>query len=232
MPSFAVRSRELELLDDPGIGDEELFRTFDELEVINRLLGGYRPSILGIAALLPPGARELSVLDVGTGGGDLPRRLVRWAERRRLHLRVTGIDLSPTVIDYARSACAGVPGIDLQVRDLFDLDETEGYDVVHGGLFLHHCTGEAAGEALAKMHALSRRGVVVNDLHRHPLAYHSIRWLTRLLSRSRLIRNDAPLSVLRAFRREELEEIVRSRGLPAPEIRWRWAFRWEMVIPR
>ncbi len=235
MPSFDTRSRELELTDAPGIDEDELRRTLDELEVINRLLGGYPASLRGIESLIPAGAREISVLDVGTGGGDLPRRLPRWAARRGLRIRVHGIDLSPLTIDYARAAAeagdAGA-GLDFSVRDLFDLPDDEQYDVVHAALFLHHCDGEAAGAALRKMHALARWGVVINDLHRHPLAYHSIRWLTRLLSSSRLIRNDAPLSVLRAFRREDLLRIVAEQGLPAPDLRWRWPFRWQMVLPK
>ncbi|MDD5657771.1 MAG: SAM-dependent methyltransferase, partial [Elusimicrobia bacterium] len=63
-------------------------------------------------------------------------------------------------------------------------------------------------------------------------AFYSIRWLAAALAKSRLIRHDAPLSVLRAFRRSELEAACRRAGLPAPEISWRWAFRWRVVVAR
>ena len=232
MPSFVARSNDLELMDVHRIGGDELRRTLDELEVINRLLGGYPASLDGILSLLPPGTREFSLLDVGTGGGDLGRRLLSWAARRGLRVHVRAIDLSPPTIEHARAASRNNSRLQFQVISLFDLSDDERFDIVHGALFLHHCNGEAAGEALRKMHALGRWGVVINDLHRHPLAYYSIKLLTRLLARSRLIRNDAPLSVLRAFRREELRRMVRDQGLPTPEIRWRWAFRWQMVIPR
>lgn len=226
---FDHRSDELELMDSTSIGGPELHHTLDELERINQLLGGYRPSLDGIAALVPAGVRQLTVLDVGTGGGDLARHLADWADRRGIGVEVLGIDLAQPAVEYAQRRAAGRDGLRFEVRDLFTLDEARPFDIVHAGLVLHHFRGDEAGRALAKMHALARLGVVVNDLHRHPVAYHAIALLTRLLSRSRLIRNDAPLSVLRGFRRGELHAIAAAVGLPPPEIRWRWAFRWQMV---
>ena len=81
---------------------------------------------------------------------------------------------------------------------------------------------------LREMRRVSRRGVVVNDLHRHPLAWVAIRTLTRLCSRSGLIRHDAPLSVRRGFRRAELTSLARAAGVPC-EVQWRWAFRWVLT---
>lgn len=229
-PDFGVRSAELELMDDPSVPESELRATLAELEFLNRTLGGYAATLSALERLLPPDRRAFTVLDVGCGGGDTARRIVEWAKPRGLEARVHGIDLSEASVRYA-SEGAG-PGLSFSVRDLFDLPDGETHDVVHAALLLHHCRGEEAARALAKMHSLSRLGVVVNDLHRHPAAYYAIGALTAAFSRSRLIRHDAPLSVLRAFRRVCLEDLCRRAGLPAPEISWRWAFRWRMVVPR
>jgi 2-polyprenyl-3-methyl-5-hydroxy-6-metoxy-1,4-benzoquinol methylase len=169
-------------------------------------------------------------LDVGSGGGDTARRIVEWARGRGLTARVHGIDLAPEAVDCARRRNAGVPGLEFTAQNLFDLPATRTYDIVHAALVLHHLPDEAAVKALAKMHSLCRLGLVINDLHRHPAAYYSIKWLTSLFSNDRLIRHDAPLSVLRAFRRTCLEGLCRRAGLPAPEISWRWAFRWLMIV--
>jgi hypothetical protein len=72
-------------------------------------------------------------------------------------------------------------------------------------------------------------GLLVNDLHRHALAYHSIKLLTALFSRSAMVKFDAPLSVLRGFRKDELQTVLRTAGLENAAVRWKWAFRWQVV---
>jgi hypothetical protein len=74
--------------------------------------------------------------------------------------------------------------------------------------------------------------IIINDIHRHPLAYYSIKWLTYFFSRSYLVKNDAPLSVLRAFRRSELKNLFKAAGFLRYQLRWQWAFRWQAILFR
>lgn len=229
---FATRSNEAELMDDPGADPAELEAALRELELINRTLGGYAPSLAGLLALTPPGARRLEVLDVGTGSGDVARRLVASARARGLELAVTGIDLSEVTVERARARSAGWPELTFARRDLFALPDEPCCDVAHAALVLHHFPGEEAVRALAKMHRVARLGVVINDLHRHAAAWAGIRALTAAFSRSRMVRFDGPLSVRRAFTRPELFELCARAGLPEPEISWHPLFRWSVVIRR
>lgn len=227
---FDRRSAEREWMDDQALEPEELSREFDHLENFNRFLGGTATSLAGVARLLGPGTSKCSLLDVGSGGGDTARNLARWAQRRGLTMEVEGLDLSPTAAAYARRKSRDFPMIRYSTRNLFDLPSEEPYDIVHAALLLHHCPGDdAAVLALRKMWSVCRLGLVINDLHRHPAAYYGVKALVGFC-RSRFTRHDAPLSVLRAFRKEELLSLARSAGLPEPEIRWRWAFRWEMIV--
>jgi len=73
-------------------------------------------------------------------------------------------------------------------------------------------------------------GFIMNDLHRHPLAYYSIAVLTRLFSRSYLVKNDAKLSVLRGFKREELKKLIPHSPFFRWKLSWCWAFRWLLII--
>jgi len=73
--------------------------------------------------------------------------------------------------------------------------------------------------------------VVINDLHRHPLAYYSIKYLTQLFGGSRLVQNDAPLSVARAFSRADWQRLLAQASITQYELRWCWAFRWQVVLP-
>ncbi len=92
-------------------------------------------------------------------------------------------------------------------------------------MFLHHFPQGQAVRILQIMHRLCRRGIIVNDLHRHPAAYHAIKWCTQLLSGSTMVQHDAPVSVLRGFRRRELEELGQLSGVGRLEVERCWAFR-------
>ncbi len=219
-------------MDDLSLQGPELERTLYEIEVVNRFLGGYGPSIAGVRRLRPAGATELTVLDVGCGSGDIPRRLAQWGRKNGCRIRVTGIDLAETTIAMARRESVGEEDVEFELTNLFDLPDEPRFDIVHAAATLHHFVGAEAPRALGKMYRLSRYGVVVNDFHRHRLAWLGIRILTALLSRSRLVRNDGPLSVLRSFHRAELEQMCRNEGLPVPTISWRPMFRWLLVVPR
>jgi 2-polyprenyl-3-methyl-5-hydroxy-6-metoxy-1,4-benzoquinol methylase len=225
------RSDELELMDDLSIQGEELELTLAEIERINRAFGGYAPSIEALEALAPPGAKRISVLDVGTGSADLPRRMVDWGRRRGIDVRVKAIDLAETTVARARRLSYAHPEIAVAKENLFDLDG-EQFDVVHAALVLHHFPGRSAADAIRKMFSLARWGVVVNDLHRHFVAWASIKLITRLFAKSRLVKNDGPLSVRRGFTREDLESICREAKVPAPSLAWRPMFRWRMLIRR
>lgn len=232
MTDFGTRSAELELMDVSSFSEAELHLALAELEAINQNLDGYTPSIDGVKSLLPPGTRSATLLDVGTGGGDVAIALAEWAKSAGIDLAITAIDIEPMTVAYARERCREYGSIQVEERDLHGLPADQRFDVVHSSLALHHFRGLAAAEALRAMCAHARIGVVVNDLHRHPLAYHAIRLLTRLFAKSPMIRHDAPLSVLRGFTRDELLEAASLAGVLAPRLRWRWAFRWQLVFLR
>ncbi len=227
MLDLSRRSPELELMDDPDVDGVQLDHAMGHLEFINSALNGYRPSIAGVNSLVSADCRSLSILDVGCGSGDTLRRLARWARRRGIDARLHGIELSDKIAARAAKCCADYPEITISHSDFFEMDPAAPFDIVHCALVLHHIPeGEPTINFLRKMGQMASTGIVVNDLHRHPFAYHSIKILTRLLSRSRVLRNDAPLSVARGFHRRELEEAAREAGLRDVNIPWHWAFRW------
>ncbi len=227
---FRRRSEERELMDADDAPEEELRATFRELAVINRRLGGHAASLGALNVLTPPGTKRLRILDVGCGDGEAASVILSWAEARGIEAEVHGIDLSDASVGLASERRRR--GLTFSHDDLFALGAADAYDLVHASLMLHHSPGDTAERALKAMHERARLGVAVNDLHRHPLAYHGIKGLTAVFSGNRLIRHDAPLSVLRGFSRSELEGLCRRAGLPRPDLRWRWAFRWQMAVPR
>ena len=103
-------------------------------------------------------------------------------------------------------------------------------DIIFCSLFCHHFKDDELVCMFRWMHDNSVLGFFINDLHRHPLAYHSIRMLTTLFSKSYLVKNDAPLSVLRGFKKRELVALLNKAGISNYTIRWKWAFRWLVIV--
>lgn len=233
-PDFSVRSSRQELMDDLSIQGAELRETLDGLERINRIFRGYEPSLDGVAALLQmrPEQRRFRLLDVGTGSADTPRVLSRWAAAQNLAIDIHGIDLTPTTIEHARQRSRDYPNISIHQQNLFALENQHPFDVVHAALMLHHLSDADAIRALRKMFELSVLGIVINDLHRHPLNFAGSHVLLPMVSKNRLIRHDGPLSVLRAFTRAELRSLIARADLPEPQIIWRAPFRWQVIIRR
>ena len=111
------------------------------------------------------------------------------------------------------------------------LDQKEKPDIIHASLFCHHLTDAQLVDFFRISSQNVTKAVVINDLQRHPLAYYSIKYLTQWFSKSRFTKNDAPLSVLRGFTKNELKQLLVKAGIVNYEIKWKWAFRFVIIIP-
>lgn len=230
MPDFSKRSTKREIIDDMALDASETTEVLRSLEIVNTYLGGYSTTLDALDRLLPRGLERARVLDVGAGGGDMARRVVAWGRERGTRIEVVTVDLDAGAVEFARAALAGTPEARVVRADVYTLPFAERtFDVAICSLFLHHFEQEAAAGVLRAMSAVSRYGVVVNDLHRHPVAWASIWALTRVLGANPIVQHDAPLSVLRAFTVDDFDDLERRTGL-ALDVRWRWAFRYQVVI--
>lgn len=229
MSKFSHRSNEKELLDRDDIPFEDIKQNMKELDFINTWLGGHAITINGIESLVKLSAFQLSdkltICEMGCGGGDNLRAIGKWCKERDISVILIGIDMNPNCIAYARSR-----------KDNFDIDfisddyrnvhfETKP-DVIFSSLFCHHFTNEELEQQFAWMKQNAKLGFFVNDLQRHPLAYYAIKWLTQLFSKSYLVKNDAPLSVLRGFSKNEWHAIFQQSNIQSFSLKWKWAFRW------
>jgi ubiquinone/menaquinone biosynthesis C-methylase UbiE len=199
LPSFARRANEEEIMDDLNQPEHDFAAAYRELEIINRWLGGVR----AIERFLPSGS-NLLILDVAAGACDVSEALLRNRQGR-----IVVMDLNARGLKLARKSLP-------MVGDALDLPfEDETFDVVMASLFFHHLSNDSCVRALAQMWRVAKRRVLVNDLHRHAVAYSSIRALAAMFSKSRMVRHDGPLSVRRAFRSRELLDIAKRAGVPA-----------------
>ncbi len=207
------RSHEPELLDAPALDPAELRANLRELAMLNRLPGGTADSIAAIEHLAA-GARSLRILDVGTGGGEMAVAFARHGRRGRAAWDVTAIDHHPQVMAVAKRRLTGRPHLDAQLADgrWLPFDDGE-FDVAHASLLLHHLEPQDALGVLSEMSRVARRGVVVNDLRRGPIAFAATAIMVATLARARYTRHDGILSARRAYSLRELDELMHAAGL-------------------
>lgn len=231
MPDFTARSTDTEIMDDLQCTGPVLERTLVELEIINKWLGGNAITIQSLEKLLDSTNQdEIVICDLGCGSGDMLRIIDRWAVRNNRRLRLIGVDANPFIISFAKKNLHEYPHIEFQALDIFRAEFQSGkFDIVIGTLFYHHFSNDQLTEFFRDLKNNVAIGFIINDIHRHWIAYYSIRLLTQFFSKSSMVKYDAPLSVLRAFRKNELISILENAGVEKFEIRWKWAFRWQVV---
>ncbi len=205
----------VELLDRPGNSDAEVRESLRDLERLNRHFGGVRTVLLHLRRMTdrhPQG--PLRILDIATGGGDIPRAICRWARRRGIAVEIEAVDRSHQALAAAAAWSAAYPEIRLRPAEGPRLPYPDrSFDYAIASLFLHHLTEDEGVRLLREMRRVARRGLIVNDLRRSRTARLLTALATRILSPNRLTRHDGPMSVLRGFRPAELRRMVARAGL-------------------
>jgi SAM-dependent methyltransferase len=227
---FTERSKQDELMDSEPVGFEEFRACLSDLARVNRLTLAYRPTLAFFDRLLPSGrglGRPIEVVDIGSGYGDMLRRIDAWALRCGVDVSLTGVDLNPWSRRCAAEATPPGRKINWVTADALSYDPPRGIDVVVSSLFTHHLPDSLVARFLGWMEAKARLGWFVNDLHRHPLPYHFFRHFAHLACLHRFVQHDGPVSIARAFTTSDWRRLLGEAGVPrdAAEIRWRIPFR-------
>lgn len=226
---LAHRRLEGELMDDPRLeahAHDHALRGLRRINRASRTAAVLWSPIARIARAHPQ--RTLSVLDIATGGGDLPIALRRRARRRQLAMDVHGCDISADAIGYARAGAvrARVP-VQFFCADVL-ADELPGrYDIIVASLFLHHLGDEQVVALLRKLADYADH-VLISDLIRCRAGYALAYVGTRLLSRSPIVRIDGMRSVRAAFTITEARGLAARAGLANVRFERRWPSRFLM----
>ncbi|WP_111669136.1 methyltransferase domain-containing protein [Algoriphagus litoralis] len=232
MSMFEKRSEKKELMDDLDCSGEELAQTLRELKTINRWLGGNHVTTNGLKKLMDLHPQDsYQIADIGCGGGDMIRIMDQWSKSQKVAVNFLGIDANPNIIELAKVRLADVANVGWRVQNVFEPSfSEEKADIITCTLFTHHFTDSELIALLRSFREKATLGLVINDLHRHWFAFHSIRVLTKLFSKSPMVQHDASLSVLRSFRKSDWERILGAAGIKKYQISWFWAFRWQILI--
>lgn len=228
MGKFSQRSNSLELMDLPIEDKAAIAQNFKELVTINKYLGGANHSHWAIHRVCGD-ALDYSLCDIGSGAGDFLNYL--YSEDGAMP-ELHAVDPMPEAMHFAKLHYGHIASIRWhQMGYKAWFADARQCDFVHAALFCHHLEREALVEFVQYAVKHARKAVIINDLHRHPLAYYSIKLLCTLFSKSVYTKNDAPLSVLRGFTAKEWHAILNAAGITTYELHWKWAFRHVIIIP-
>jgi 2-polyprenyl-3-methyl-5-hydroxy-6-metoxy-1,4-benzoquinol methylase len=228
--NFSQRSYKLELLDRDDIPFADIRLNMQELEMVNTRLGGHAITIKGLQKLVG-GRKQIHICEIGCGGGDNLVALHTWCSKKGISARFTGIDIKPACIEVAKEKKLLPADTWWIISDYRTAQFQQQPDIIFSSLFCHHFTDEQLVTQLQWMHQHANLGFFINDLHRHVLAYYSIKFITRLFSKSYLVKNDAPLSVSRGFKKGDWQKLMQQAGITDYKISWQWAFRWLIASP-
>jgi len=222
-----------EIMDNFSVGGDLLCDTLDKLETINHWLGGNKVTINGLKKILlnHPKEKKLTIIDVGCGSGDILRSVANFGRRNNYKMTLIGVDANPTAISYAKKLSKKYHEILFLTENIFSNDfEKRKFDVLLATLFLHHFNKDELVRFLSKSLTNAKLGIVVNDLHRHKLAYFLFLALSVFI-KNRMVVEDGLTSISRAFKRKDLENISRKINVK-PQISWKWAFRFQWIIKK
>jgi 2-polyprenyl-3-methyl-5-hydroxy-6-metoxy-1,4-benzoquinol methylase len=229
---FSRRSMQSELMDTEDVGFALFHQCLQQLEIVNILSLAYRPTLRWLRQMLRdarPG-ETISILDVGSGGGDMLRRIDRNLRRRNLDPDLTGVDLNPWSRQSAEETTPVAMNIRYETSDIFSFDESRRADFIISCNFTHHLTDAELVRFIQWMESHARRGWFINDLHRHWFPYYFIKTVFSALPFNRMMRSDGPISITRAFRAADWRRILDDAGIPPARRSIRWFFPFRYVV--
>tara|TARA_R110000737_G_scaffold50895_2_gene71968 strand:+ start:11098 stop:11805 length:708 start_codon:yes stop_codon:yes gene_type:complete len=225
------RSKDIEIMDDLDMSGEVLINSLDQIASINKWLGGNKLTIDGIKILLENKTKNetIKIVDLGCGNGDMLRKVAEFGKKNSFQFELLGIDANQATIDYANELSVNYPEITYKKEDVLSNEfETESYDIALCTLFLHHFEDAVALNFIQNLAKKAKFGIVINDLHRHRLAYYLFKVVT-LFSTNQMAKKDGLLSILKGFKRKDLERFSKKINFKST-LTWRWAFRYQWII--
>jgi 2-polyprenyl-3-methyl-5-hydroxy-6-metoxy-1,4-benzoquinol methylase len=213
MAFLSHRRRQREWMDAPDADADELRHSLGFIRRINWALGYTRATIRHLERFSRSWKRgeRIDIIDLATGSADIPRAILRWADRKGFDVHIVGIDRHPVTVRSAEEGPSD-PRLRIVQADVFDLPfAPASFDYALTAMFLHHLDDPEVVAVLRTMGRLARRGVIVADLLRHYRAYAWVSLFT-LLSNP-MVRHDAKASVGQAFVKTEVLRLRDEAGL-------------------
>lgn len=234
---FKDRSNKDELLDTATLDENEINTNLQEFRLINRWLGTRFSLLTAVKSILLRYSQEISsqltvtIADLGCGAGDMLTALHFWGIKNKRKFKLFGFDSHPTIVDIAKKATFSSEAISISSLDILSPTlENYRFDIICINNVCHHFSEKELVRLFQRLKKCSRLGIVVTDLRRHPIPYYFIKYFTKLFKLSFLAQHDGPLSVLKAFKKNELLDYLKKADIQHFSLKKAWGFRWKLIV--
>ena len=224
-----------ESMDDFSMDNDGLVIALDDIARINQLLGGNSVTLDGVQHLIKDLQKDqtITIMDFGCGSGDMLRMLSKFGAENNLKFQLIGIDANEATIRHAEKCSTDFENITYLAEDIFLYDFSKlKIDIALITLTLHHFKDDEILKIMRVILNLVRKGIVVNDLQRSKLAYRLFQMIIFIFRLEKMTANDGLISILRGFKKEDLQNYSRDLGLKKYSINWKWAFRYQWIITK
>ncbi len=217
-------------MDDPSLPPADLQQAVDDINKINRLLGGFaftKDAVVDQIACIDQ--TEITIVDAGCGDGEMLRYLRENFKDKRVNY--LGLDFSRNSIESAREKSKGLSGLRFRESDILKLTPQDiNCDILISSLTMHHFTDADIVDWLSKFKELTRHAIIINDLHRHRVAYGFFRLFAPFITKHTVSLNDGLISIASGFKKADFEMYARSIGCDNYKLDWKWSFRYVWTI--
>lgn len=224
-----------ESMDDFSMDNEGLITALDDIAKINQLLGGNAVTLDGVKKLIKniPADQTITIMDFGCGNGDMLRMLADFGKKNNIKFNLIGIDANAASIRHAEKCSEKFDNISYLAEDIFLYDFSKyNIDIALITLTLHHFKDDEILNLMKVIFNIVKKGIVVNDLQRSKLAYRLFQAIIFVFRLEKMTANDGLISILRGFKRPDLEKFSKKLGLKKYSIKWKWAFRYQWIIEK
>ncbi|MFS4468260.1 methyltransferase domain-containing protein [Maribacter sp. 2210JD10-5] len=232
MIDLRSRSEQEELMDDFQGTSAELKIVLDDINRVNRILGGNSITLDAVFRMISENNLEsYTILDVGCAEGTMLRELAKEARKRNIHVKLIGIDLNEDALEIAKHFSTDFPEIEYMQQDVLDEKSSNlACDIVTTTLTMHHFSDSDISIFTKRFSELARVGVIVNDLQRSTLAYYLFKLFSLFFIKTKTAKIDGLISISKGFKRNDLKIFANRFKNIKHDIQWKWAFRYVWVM--
>lgn len=219
-------------MDDFHDGIDSLRIVFEDINRVNRVLGGTSITVKAVSKLMEENYQEsYTIIDMGCGDGNMLRQVALYCRQNQIEAKLIGVDLNEQALILAKEASIGFQEIDFLHQDILELDATKiKCDILLSTLTMHHFNNEKLPAFLRKLVSLGKLGVVINDLHRSLWAYYFFKCFSLIFIKTKVAKIDGLISISSGFIKPELLAYAENLPSVTHEIKWKWAFRYVWIM--
>jgi SAM-dependent methyltransferase len=225
------RNTDSEWMDDPELDKKTLQHAVDDINTVNSLLGGFKFMLRAVKKEISKYPNQkLTIVDAGCGDGEMLRYLEKQLDHKNISF--LGLDFAAYSILKARDMSVGLSRLSFRESDILKIDPKEiPCDILISSLTLHHFDDEEIVNFLSKFIEITTKSIIINDLHRHRLAFLFFKYLSPIFIKHDISKHDGLISIASGFKVKDFKKYAAAIGTTSDRWTWKWSFRFIWIIP-